>query len=76
MTATADEIRRAYRKRANECHPDRVRNLDTEIQALAQDKMTRINEAYQVLTDSGRRHEYDQWLLANASIKVSADQNV
>lgn len=72
MMATTEEIRRAYHKRANECHPDRVRNLDAEIQALAQAKMTQINEAYQVLIDSGRRQEYDQWLLANTNVKVDA----
>jgi len=76
MKATVEEIRKAYHKRANECHPDRVRNLDPEIQALAQAKMTSINEAYQVLTDQARRAEYDQWLLANTDIKISADGTI
>jgi len=70
MHSSIEEVRKAYHKRANECHPDRVRNLDPEIQALAERKMTIINEAYNVLTDQARRQEYDQWLLANADIKV------
>ena len=76
MSATVEDIRKAYHKRANECHPDRVRNLDPEIQALAEAKMIQINEAYQVLTDQARRSEYDQWLLANTDIKISADGTI
>ena len=76
MNASMADIRKAYHKRANECHPDRVRNLDPEIQALAEAKMTKLNEAYHVLTDEARRAEYDQWLMANKDIKISADGTI
>jgi len=42
--ASDDEIRKAYRKKAMECHPDRNHSPD------AQDKFIRITEAYEYLT--------------------------
>src|SRR5581483_745689 len=50
--ASADEIKRAYRKLAAEHHPDRGGNSD---------KFKQINEAYQVLSDSIKRSQYDQY---------------
>jgi len=48
-----EAIRRAFRKRAMEYHPDR--NKD----AGAEEKFKEINEAYQVLSDSTKRNQYD-----------------
>jgi len=50
--ATADEIKRAYRRLAQEHHPDKGGN---------QEKFKEINEAYQVLGDSQKRTQYDQY---------------
>lgn len=50
--ATADEIKRAYRKLAHEHHPDKGGNTD---------RFKEINEAYQVLSDSQKRTAYDQF---------------
>ncbi len=50
--ASADDIKRAYRKLAAEHHPDRGGNSD---------KFKEINEAYQVLSDSTKRSQYDQY---------------
>lgn len=49
-TASEDEIKRAYRKKAMKHHPDRGGD-----QAQFQD----INEAYSVLSDPARRSQYD-----------------
>ena len=54
-TASADEIRKAYRKLAMKYHPDR--NPDNKV---AEDKAKEINEAYQVLSDKDKRARYDQ----------------
>ena len=54
--ATQAEIQRAYRKRARQYHPD------VNKQSGAQDKLARINEAYEVLTDSDKRAAYDRRL--------------
>jgi molecular chaperone DnaJ len=54
--ASADEIKKAYRQKAKELHPDR--NADNP-QAEAQFK--EINEAYDVLKDEQRRAAYDRF---------------
>lgn len=53
--ASQDEIKKAFRKLAFECHPDR-NHLDG-----AADKFKEINEAYEVLGDAEKRSRYDQW---------------
>jgi DnaJ-class molecular chaperone len=55
-TATADEIRRAYRKLARENHPD-VKKDD----AAAAKRFQEIQEAYDVVGDAEKRKKYDQF---------------
>jgi hypothetical protein len=50
-SATKDEIKEAYKKKAKETHPD-VSGGDAE-------KFREINEAYECLIDDDRRIEYD-----------------
>ena len=54
--ASADEIRRAYRKAAMKYHPDRNPG-DKE----AEEKFKECGEAYEVLSDEGKRQRYDQF---------------
>jgi DnaJ-class molecular chaperone len=54
-TATADELKKAYRKLALEWHPDRNKATN------ANEKFKEINEAYAVLSDKGKRETYDQF---------------
>ena len=53
--ASADEIKKAYRKLAMKYHPDRNPGNKT-----AEDKFKDINEAYQALSDPTKRQRYDQ----------------
>jgi len=53
--ATQSEIREAYRQLAREQHPDRL----VPGPSVRLDAMADINEAYRVLSDSGRRAVYD-----------------
>jgi curved DNA-binding protein CbpA len=54
--ATEEEIKRAYRKAAMRCHPDRnVGNEDT-----ARAKFLEIKEAYGILSDPAQREVYDR----------------
>jgi len=52
--ASADEIKKAFRKLARKHHPD-VNPGDKK----AEEKFKEINEAYEVLSDPDKRHKYD-----------------
>lgn len=54
--ATDDEIKRAYRKKAKECHPD----LHPDDQS-AVERFKELNEANEVLSDPDKRARYDQF---------------
>jgi DnaJ-class molecular chaperone len=54
--ATDDEIKRAYRKAAMRCHPDR--NAGNEETARA--RFLEIKEAYAILSDAAQRTVYDR----------------
>ena len=55
-TATADEIKKAYRKKAIQYHPDRNPG-DKE----AEEKFKEAAEAYEVLSNADKRARYDQF---------------
>lgn len=55
--ASEDEIKKAYRKLARQHHPD----LNKEKPEEAAEKMKELNEAYEVLSDTGKRQQYDQF---------------
>jgi curved DNA-binding protein CbpA len=55
--ASADDIRKAYRKLSMKHHPDRVMSAN---KAKATDKMAEINQANDVLSDAKKRMYYDQ----------------
>lgn len=54
-TATDEDIRRAYKTKALECHPDR--NLDTQQEATEQFRT--VQNAYEILSDPAQRSAYD-----------------
>src|ERR1051325_10085981 len=55
-SASADEIKKAYRKKALEYHPDRNPNNKE-----AEEKFKEAAEAYEVLGDEQKKKRYDQF---------------
>lgn len=56
-SASAEEIKKAFRKLANKYHPDHAAKED---RGNAEKKFKEINEAYEVLGDPEKRKKYDQ----------------
>ena len=55
-SATADEIKKAYRKLALQHHPDRNKG-----DKVAEGKFKEVTKAYEVLSDPQKRQTYDQF---------------
>lgn len=60
-TATADEIKKAYRNLAFKYHPDRNSG-----DKAAEEKFKEINEAYDVLSDEKKRADYNSFGTSNS----------
>lgn len=55
QNASADEIKKAYRKLARKYHPDINKSAEAE------EKFKEINAAYEILSDEQKRAQYDQF---------------
>lgn len=68
-TAGTDEIKKAYRKKAMQFHPDRNPG-----DATAEAKFKEVGEAYEVLSDADKRAKYDQFGFAGVDPNFGAGQ--
>ena len=66
-TASAEEIKKAYRKAAMKYHPDRNPG-----DATAEEKFKEVGEAYEVLSDDQKRARYDQFGFAGVDPNYGA----
>jgi DnaJ-class molecular chaperone len=66
-SASAEEVRKAYRKLALHYHPDRNRG-----DATAEERFKAISEAYGVLTDPEKRRLYDLSRATGAGMRTDA----
>ena len=64
--ASADEIKKGFRRLAIEHHPDRGGD---------EEKFKELNEAYEVLKDDSKRQRYDQFGHAGVGSSASSDGN-
>ena len=67
-TADGDEIKRSYRRLAMKYHPDRNQG---DGKADAEVRFKECSEAYEVLSDAGKRQRYDQY--GHAGVSASHD---
>lgn len=58
-TATDDEIKKAYKKKALQFHPDRHSGGTDEDKKQAETNFKEVGEAYSVLSDRSKRTRYD-----------------
>ncbi|HUE82712.1 MAG TPA: DUF4388 domain-containing protein [Pyrinomonadaceae bacterium] len=73
-TAQLKEIKRAYYMLARRYHPDRFRvSVSKEVHARMESAFARITQAYETLTDPGRRSTYDGKLAAQARARQFAN---
>lgn len=64
QSADTDQIKTAYRRMARTWHPDVCKEPDAE------ERFKRINEAYQVISDSNKRARYDAGLALEATLRT------
>lgn len=65
--ASADEIKKAFRRKAIELHPDK--------QGGDEAKFKEVNEAYEVLKDTSKRQRYDQFGHAGVGGSAAGEGN-
>jgi molecular chaperone DnaJ len=56
-TASQDDVKKAFRKLARQYHPDKNPG-----DAAAEEKFKEVNQAYETLSDPGKRKQYDELL--------------
>jgi curved DNA-binding protein CbpA len=73
VTATAEEIKKAFRNEIARYHPDKVQHLGKEFQAMAATRAAQLTEAYRTLMNPELRSEYDQLSRAAGAIAPPAE---
>jgi len=72
-TASSDEIRTAYKRESLKTHPDRLHKPTPEQKKAATERFQAVADAYYVLSDSGRRREYDILLSSRPASSRSSE---
>ncbi len=67
-TASAAEIKKAYRKKAMKYHPDKTKG-----DKALEDKFKKISEAYAVLSDPEKKNQYDTYGSADFQQRFSQE---
>lgn len=67
-SATADEIKKKYKKLAVKYHPDKQQGKSEQEKKDAEEKFKEINEAYSILSDKDKRQQYDTFGTVNGNM--------
>jgi len=73
QSASADEIRQAYKKESLRTHPDRQANATPAEKKAATEKFQAVADSYYVLSDPTRRKEYDALYRSSSYSNKSED---
>ncbi|KAF7304869.1 Galactose oxidase [Mycena kentingensis (nom. inval.)] len=73
--ASLDTIKKAYRKLALACHPDKQANASDERKAEAATRFQQVGFAYAVLSDEKRRKRYDDTGRTDEGFELSAGED-
>ena len=60
-SASADELKKAYRKLSKQYHPDMQSGKTDAEKKIAEEKFKEVNEAYACLSDPDKRSQYDRF---------------
>ena len=71
-TASADDIKKAFRREIAKYHPDKVQHLGEEFQQIAVVKAAELTQAYKTLSDPTLRAEHDALLAGGGESPVQA----
>jgi curved DNA-binding protein CbpA len=71
-TATAEEIKRAFRNEIARYHPDKVQHLGEEFREMAATRAASLTEAYRTLMNAELRAEYDRLHVTSSGAAGSA----
>lgn len=71
-SATAEDIKKAFRQEIARYHPDKVQHLGTEFQELAAARAAQLTEAYRILMNAELRAAYDAQLAAAGETPAAA----
>lgn len=74
--ASVDEIKKAFKKMAIQCHPDKCRNDSDDVKAEKEEKFKKLNEAYTILSDTEKKARYDQFGIIDDAAQPSGNGNM
>jgi hypothetical protein len=71
-TASADDIKKAFRAEIARYHPDKVQHLGKEFQEMAATRAAQLTEAYRTLMNPEMRLEYDRLYVSGSAAAPAA----
>jgi DnaJ-class molecular chaperone len=60
VTASAEEVKRAFRLQIARYHPDKVQHLGQEFLEMGAERAAQLTEAYRILSNPELREQYDR----------------